>query len=639
MSEEKSSEQEQETPIGRLTGKTTVHSAKLLINDPSVGKNNYFVIYGHTDEDGNREHYILTITDIWSDPDGIKANVMVLGPRPSRPFDVGSDVYLAKEQQIRQVLGIDNPPDQSISIGKLVGYPFNVNLLVKNIGRIFITGKSGSGKSYTMGVLCEEFLSKGIPIVILDRHGEYGSLKVASEDVEIQESEAEEELSDQGICPWCGSTIPKDAKICEFCGKELVIEHKTENKFEIDQQEDPTGEEQEEPEISKESMKEKKKEISLKKKKEAMESQFVDNIIEFADLKKNPGGDIDLEYLFSLDVTDLVAPRLCTIVNFRGLDLEVQEQVAGKLLKKLYNASTERKIPPFYLLLDEAHLFAGKKTSDTADIVRLFAQEGRKFGANMIIGTQRPQLLDTTIRAQAGTWIVHNLSDIRDIDIAISSAEDLSKENKEDISGLDKGQAIISGEAVAGIPLYVQVRKRKTKHGGSGFNPLDFLSEERVGELQKRKERILANKSSEELQAGRTIFEEMQKPRTIEEYLEEIATLKVRIKELQEEIDLLKDKCNELEDRGGAISKTVPDSNKVKELEMQVKIWQEKYNHLKQSAEGSGPSSSMDMTLQVRNLSNKVIELQAELKKYKEKYTDALLLAEKSIEELKKKNR
>lgn len=631
MNEEKSPVQESDSPIGRLTGKTTVHSAKLLINDPSVGKNNYFVIHGNRDEDGNREHFILTITEIWSDSEGIKANVMVLGPRPTRPFDVGSDVYLATDEQIKGVLGISNPPEQSISIGKLIGYPFNVNLLVKNIGRIFITGKSGSGKSYTMGVLCEEFLKKGIPIVILDRHGEYGSLKVASEDLEIQESEQEEaEDSEQGICPWCGSTIPRDAITCEFCGKELVIEYETPSES-LEEQDTDEFEEKEKKEITKDKI--------PKKDKGAMESQYVDNIIEFADLKKNPGGDIDLEYLFSLEVTDIVAPRLCSIVNFRGLDLEVQEQIAGKLLRKLYGASTERKIPPFYLLLDEAHLFAGKKTTETSEIVKLFAQEGRKFGANIIIGTQRPQLLDTTIRAQAGTWILHNLSDVRDIDIAISSAEDLTRENKDDVSGLDKGQAIISGEAVSGIPLFVQVRKRRTKHGGSGFNPLDFLSEERVGELQKRKEKILANKSSEELQAGRTIFEEMQKPRTAEEYLEEIANLKVRIRELQDEMDILKGKCTELEERSEFTVKPTTEGGRIKELETQVKIWQEKYNHLKKSSEATGSPTTSGMSDQIRDLSNKVIELQAEVKKYKDKYSDALLLAEKSIQELKKLKR
>ncbi len=55
--------------------------------------------------------------------------------------------------------------------------------------------------------------------------------------------------------------------------------------------------------------------------------------------------------------------------------------------------------------------------------------------------------------------------------------------------------------------------------------------------------------------------------------------------------------------------------------------------------ETSEPSTFTETNDQLRELNNKIIELQAELKKYKEKYTDALLLAEKSIAELKKLKR
>jgi hypothetical protein len=44
-------------------------------------------------------------------------------------------------------------------------------------GRGFITGKSGSGKSNTASVLCEELLDEGIPLMIVDTDGEYYGLK------------------------------------------------------------------------------------------------------------------------------------------------------------------------------------------------------------------------------------------------------------------------------------------------------------------------------------------------------------------------------------------------------------------------------------------------------------------------------
>ncbi len=555
MSDEGDQGSQEEKPVGRLTGKTTPHSVQVVFEDPSVERNNYLVIYGEKDEEGNRSYFILSITDMWSDEKGRSSKLQVIGERPTRPFEIGANVYRAKEEQISKILGIFNPPEESLSLGKLIGYPYEVYLLVKNFGRIFITGKSGSGKSYTMGVLCEEFLKKGIPVVILDRHGEYGSLKVAGEEVAEGESE------------------------------------------------------------------------------------FVDNIIEFSDLKKNRGGDIDIEYLFSLDSKDIVAPNLCSIVNLNGMALEVQETIAGKLLKKLYEASTTRKIPPFYLFLDEAHLFAGKKQTETCEVVKLFAQEGRKFGANIVIGTQRPQLLDTTIRAQAGTWVIHNLSDVRDIGITISSAEDLSKDNKNDISGLDKGHAIICGEAVKGIPLFVKIRTRRTKHGGVSFNPLDFLSGQTIEELQKRKERILGGKSADELEMGKSMYQEMMKPKSAADYLEEIATLKVRIQELEDEVSRLKQKVADVKE--GKDIPLIATDETIEELQTEINVWKEKYKYLKEMAE-SGEGDMIQLTEDsevVLNLNNRIIELDAQVKKYKSRYDDAIILAGKSIAELKKRKK
>ena len=595
------SNEEKSSPdaVGRLTGKTTTHTVQILFTNPEVERTSYFVIY--EDKKGAEPYFILYLIDMFRDSKGMMGTLLVLGDRPKKPFEVGVEVFLASEEQISKLLGIYNPPEKSVSLGKLIGYPFDVNLLVKNFGRIFITGKSGSGKSYTMGVLCEEFMRKGIPIVILDRHGEYGSLKVRSEEIDIKKESPASFQAKSGVCPWCGEEVAEKATKCKNCGKSLESEMLEETKTK-----DPSA------------------------------SEFADNIIEYTDLKMNPSGDVDLEYLFSLDPTDIVAPRLCSIINLRGLDLEVQEQIAGKLLKKLYQASTSRQIPPFYLFLDEAHLFAGKKQTDTCEVVKLFSQEGRKFGANLVIGTQRPQLLDTTIRAQAGTWVVHNLSDIRDIGITISSAEDLSKENKDDISGLDKGQAIICGEAVRGIPLFVKVRKRTTKHGGIGFNPLDFLSEQTVEELKKRKDKILGKKSADELTVGKNMYHEMLKPKSATDYLEEIAELKRKISELEDELASLKEKITQIEQEGGILVPTGKEGDKIKELQTEINVWKEKYNYLKQVQETQGPTSTEDRSEEILDLNNKIIELQAQLKKYMGKYTDAIVLAEKSIKELKK---
>ena len=63
-------------------------------------------------------------------------------------------------------------------------------LLTKHLA---VLAKSGSGKSFFSGVLLEELLERNIPVVVIDPHGEYSSLKYPSEvkenDFEIKPKE------------------------------------------------------------------------------------------------------------------------------------------------------------------------------------------------------------------------------------------------------------------------------------------------------------------------------------------------------------------------------------------------------------------------------------------------------------------
>ncbi|MHA2431588.1 MAG: hypothetical protein ACXACC_11250, partial [Promethearchaeota archaeon] len=80
---------------------------------------------------------------------------------------------------------------------------------------------------------------------------------------------------------------------------------------------------------------------------------------------------------------------------------------------------------------------------------------------------------------------------------------------------------------------------------------------------------------------------------------------------------------------------------KVEELQTELKVWQEKYNYLKETIENpeSFPQIGEESSGAIIDLQNKTIELEAELQKYKSKYTDAIVLAEKAITELKKRGK
>ncbi len=413
--------------IGTLEGKTTTHTLTVQLIGPVVGRNDYISV-----EHENKKNYLLIIKEIWNEKNYIYAIAETVGEMPKTPFQPKSGVYKATEELINETLGIFSPEEEGVYLGKLRGYPYDVILPLKKFGRVFITGKSGSGKSYTVGVLIEEFLKKGVPIIIFDRHGEYSSLKV-------QNSEGSEEFH---------------------------VEPRS----------------------------------------------YAEQIIEFTDLEINPGGDVPIEFLMTSNAKDLISSQQCTIINLRGLDLEVQEALTEKILKKLYEASVQGEIQPYYCILDEAHLFASKTKTPVRETVKLFAQEGRKFGANLVIVTQKPQLLDTTVRAQAGTWIIHQLTDIRDVDITVKSSEGLSSEWNEDVARLEPGEAIITGDVIKRAPLILRIRKRETLHGGSGFNPLDFVNDELKETMEARRKRLSEGRSAAQVETARQLFDSLTEP-------------------------------------------------------------------------------------------------------------------------------
>ncbi|GAG14732.1 unnamed protein product, partial [marine sediment metagenome] len=155
-------------------------------------------------------------------------------------------------------------------------------------------------------------------------------------------------------------------------------------------------------------------------------------------------------------------------------------------------------------------------------------------------------------------------------------------------------------------------------------------------ELQKRKERILGGKSADELEIGKSMYQEMMEPKNAADYLDEIAALKVRVQELEDEVSRLKEKVADVKE--GKNIPLIATDEVVEELQTEIEVWKEKYKYLKEMAEkGEGDMIPLTGdTEELLNLNNRAIELEAQVKKYKSKYDDAIILAEKTIAELKK---
>lgn len=121
--------------------------------------------------------YVAQITHTETDDGHIEASASVIGSYPSLPFRQGTEVEKADEDLVLETLSL---PSSGIQIGTLRSFGTPLYLSVEKFmeKQVGVFGRTGSGKSYTAGVLMEELFEYDQPMVIVDPHGEYASLKV-----------------------------------------------------------------------------------------------------------------------------------------------------------------------------------------------------------------------------------------------------------------------------------------------------------------------------------------------------------------------------------------------------------------------------------------------------------------------------
>ncbi|WP_100405920.1 ATP-binding protein [Bacillus solitudinis] len=129
--------------------------------------------------------------------------------------------------------------------------------------------------------------------------------------------------------------------------------------------------------------------------------------------------------------------------------------------------------PPFVIVTDEAHNFAPKGYDSPAkSVLKEIAQEGRKYGAFLILATQRPTLLDETITAQLNSKFVFRT--VRGTDIqTIKEETDLTNEEGKRLPYLRSGDVFVSS-AIMGRTMAVRIRLAHSTSPHT-LNPFDEL--------------------------------------------------------------------------------------------------------------------------------------------------------------------
>lgn len=131
---------------------------------------------------------------------------------------------------------------------------------------------------------------------------------------------------------------------------------------------------------------------------------------------------------------------------------------------------------PLVLILDEAHQFL--KTNLMNDTENLFpldafgiiAKEGRKYSVNLCISTQRPRDIPEDVLSQAGTMIVHRLTNPGDRAIVEKACGDLDAAAAASLPRFQPGEAIVLGAGfVDPVAITVSAPERRPDSRGPDF--------------------------------------------------------------------------------------------------------------------------------------------------------------------------
>ncbi|MFH1848866.1 MAG: ATP-binding protein [archaeon] len=429
---------------------------------------------------------LCQVYDLEKDAEKQLAHCFVIGHKnkegivkqPRVPFSPGTEVLAAQENLIKSIIELDTD-SQGAYIGKLenadIMVMLNLNkLLTKHVS---VIAKTGYGKSYCVGVLLEEIIEKKVPLLIIDAHGEYIDLKKPNDKKSDIAAMARFGVSPKGygrrIVEYGDSKLNPNAiplKLNEAMTAQEMI-HILPAKLSNAQLGTLYGAVKRVDEMNLTNLL-----LSLENEESNVKWSIISVIEHLRDLN-----------LFSAAYTpynELVRSGRCSIINLRGINPDVQQIIVYKLLTDLFEERKKNKVPPFFAVIEEAHNYVPEKSygeAKSSSVIRNLASEGRKFGLGLCVVSQRPARIEKNVLSQCTTQIILKVTNPNDLRAISGSVEGITAESENEIRNLPVGSALITG--IVDIPLFVNIRPRRSKHGGEA---VDILAHQENEEFMEK---------------------------------------------------------------------------------------------------------------------------------------------------------
>jgi uncharacterized protein len=371
-----------------------------------------------------------------------------------RPFH-DALVRRATPAEVGAWLDGTRPDGAQLEVGELaLAHGVSFGLDAGGFGRhTFVCGQSGSGKTYSLGVLLERLLMETkLRVVVLDPNSDY---------VRLGEPRLDDEDYRDAAAAVHVRSASSDAGPIRVRFRDLSPGHQA-ALLRLDPLDDRAEYGELLDLVEDESIR--SLEDLAESPAEELKLRARNLGVDRFGIWPGPEGDSLLDELVSPE-----GPR-CLVVDLGSLGArDEQTLTAGAVLERLWRERGRRE--PVVIVIDEAQNVCPAEPADpltalAAEYAIRIAGEGRKFGLYLVVVTQRPQKIHENVLSQCDNLVLMRMNSVADLAHVAGVFSFVPPGLVDRATGFGQGEALAAGK-IASHPALVRFGSRISHEGGA----------------------------------------------------------------------------------------------------------------------------------------------------------------------------